>query len=421
MSPQSPITGLQKQPWIYIPTLYYAEGLPYVIVNTVSVILYKKMGLPNRWIGLTSILYLPWVIKMFWGPVVDVFWTKRRWIYRAQLLLSLCFAAVALSISSPVFLTASMLIFVLTAFTSATHDIATDGYYMLALDKKKQAFFVGVRSTFYRLSMIFGSGFLVVIAGTIEKRYLDIPLSWTVVMIVAAGLFLVFFLFHRFYLPEVETARSNAAAGGRTPFLRIFTTYFRRKHITAIVAFILLYRLGEAVLVKMAPPFLLDSRDAGGLGLSTDTGGFVYGTVGVIGLTIGGLLGGWLISTYGLKKCIWPMALMLKAPDLVYVYMAVVKPDVGLVYILVALEQFGYGVGFTAFMVFLMYSAQGEYKTSHFAISTGLMALGMMLPGLVSGFIQEAVGYITFFTLVICLTIPGLIVLYFIPVEKDQK
>ena len=239
---------LQKTPWIYVPTLYFAEGLPYVIVNTVSVIMYKKMGIPNRLIGLTSILYLPWVLKMFWGPLVDIYWTKRRWITRMQITMSFCLLAVVFTISSQLFLAASLAIFVSIAFASATNDIAADGYYMLALDKKQQAFFVGVRSTFYRLSMIFGSGILVVIAGYIEKIYSDIPLSWTVVLVIAAGLLFFLFLFHRFYLPGVPD-EILTKSGSRIPFLQIFRSYFQRKNIAAIVAFILVYRLGEAVLL----------------------------------------------------------------------------------------------------------------------------------------------------------------------------
>lgn len=410
--------SLQRIPWIYIPTLYFAEGLPYIIVNSVSVIMYKKMGISNQLIGLTSILYLPWVIKMFWGPAVDIYSTKRNWIIFMQLGMGFVFVALAMAIQLSGFFLLTLGGFIIVAFMSATHDIAADGFYMLALDQKQQALFVGVRATFYRLAVLFGSGVLVVIAGNIEKNTLNIPLSWTIVLAIAAVVFLGAFMFHRFYLPFPLNDFPRKGESRRAPFVDIFRSYFSQNKIVAIVIFILVYRLGEAILSKMAAPFLLDQPEAGGLGLETQTVGYVYGTVGVLSLTVGGLLGGWLISKYGLKRCIWPMALLLKAPDLVYIYMAAAKPALEQIYFLVALEQFGYGFGFTAFMVFLMFIADEKYKTSHFAISTGIMALGMMLPGMASGFLQNALGYVNFFILVICLTIPGLLVIFFIPLEE---
>ncbi len=408
----------QRIPWIYIPTLYFAEGLPYIIVNSVSVIMYKKMGISNQLIGMTSILYLPWVIKMFWGPAIDIYSTKRNWIIFMQLGMGIAFVALSMAVQFSSFFLPTLGGFIIVAFLSATHDIAADGFYMLALDQNQQALFVGVRATFYRLAMIFGSGLLVVLAGKIEKATLNIPNSWTVVLAVAASVFLGVFLFHRFYLPFPVNDFSRKGEAQRAPFVEIFRSYFSQEKIGAIVVFILIYRLGEAVLSKMAAPFLLDQPGVGGLGLDTDVVGTVYGTVGILSLTVGGLFGGWLISRYGLRRCIWPMALMLKAPDLVYVYMAMAKPALIQVYSLVALEQFGYGFGFTAFMVFLMLIADEKYKTSHFAISTGIMALGMMLPGMVSGFLQNALGYENFFILVICLTLPGLLVLFFIPLDE---
>jgi PAT family beta-lactamase induction signal transducer AmpG len=330
------------------------------------------------------------------------------------------FALLALSIDSSQFVLLTLSAFTVIAFISATHDIAIDGYYMLALDKKKQAFFVGVRSTCYRLAMIFGSGMLVVLAGTIEKRTGGIPLSWTAVMAVPAVIFFCAFLFHRFYLPCPSSDIPGTTSEKKKGFSEAFRTYFQQNKIIPIVAFILLYRLGEAMLAKMAAPFLLDSPDVGGLGLATYTVGYVYGTVGVISLCVGGIMGGWLIARFGLRRCILPMAIMLNAPDILYVYMAIVHPSLKAVYIMVACEQFGYGLGFTAFAVFLMYIAREPYKTSHFAISTGLMALGMMLPGMLSGVILNALGYTSFFITILVLTIPGMILLFFIPLEEDH-
>ncbi len=390
------------------------------MVNVVSTIMYKKMGMSNQFIGLTSILYLPWVIKMLWSPVVDIYKTRRTWLLVCQILMAAVFAMLALSISTKMFIPLTLAAFITIAFISATHDIAIDGYYMLALDKKKQAFFIGVRSLFYRFAVIFGQGLLVIMAGTIEKNTGNIPLSWTAAMGVPAIIFLFSFLFHRSYLPfpPSDIARTTS---GRKGFNEAFSTYFKQDKIVPIIAFILLYRLGEAMLAKMAAPFLLDSTASGGIGLATDTFGYVYGTAGIVSLAFGGILGGFLISRFGLKKCLLPMAILLNAPDVFYVYMSMAKPALATVCLMVAFEQFGYGLGFTAFSVFLMYIAKAPYKTSHFAISTGLMALGMMLPGMVSGFIQTAMGYTGFFITVLCLTLPGMVLIFFIPLENNKK
>jgi len=406
---------------MFVPTLYFAEGLPYIIINTVSVILYKKMGIDNASIAFwTSWLYLPWVIKMFWGPFVDIYSTKRKWILSTQFGMALCLFSAAYVLNMEGYFLLSLTAFVIAAFVSATHDIAVDGFYMLVLGKDEQALFVGIRATFYRLAIIFGTGALVYAAGRIESMTGSIPLSWTIVIAAAGFVFILVFLYHVFVLPfphaDSKHLREEAS---KVPFIEILSSYFRQEKIAAIIAFILLYRFAEAMLVKLAAPFLLDARGAGGLGLSTSEVGLVYGTVGMICLVAGGILGGWLISRFGLRKCIWPMAMMLHFPDIFYVYMAYAQPDIGLTYFLVAIEQFGYGLGFTALMVYLMYASRGRYKTSHFAISTGIMALGMMLPGFFSGYLQEAVGYRMFFVIVCVMAIPGLLSILFIP--KDEK
>lgn len=413
----------RRNPWIYIPTLYFAEGLPYILVNTVSVIMYKKMGVSNQLIGLTSFFYLPWVLKMFWSPMVDIISTKRSWVIHMQLALAIALVGVALVIQQASFFTLTLVLLTVMAFLSATHDISIDGYYMLALNKKDQALFSGIRSTFYRIAVIFGSGLLVIIAGRIEIRTNNIPLSWFVVMIIAAVIFALLFLFHRWYLPFPDSDQPGRSADqpSQGSFFQVFQVYFRQEKIGLIILFILTYRLGEAFLTKMATPFLLDTLEAGGLNLPTETVGYVYGTVGVLSLVLGGICGGWLVARYGLRKTIWPLALALKAPDLVYVYMAAAKPGLTAIYPLVALEQFGYGMGFTAFMVFLMYTARAPYKTSHYAISTGIMALGMMIPGLVSGVVQHALGYQGFFLFIISMTIPGLLLLFFVPIRDMEK
>ncbi len=410
-------------PWTFIPTLYFTSGIPYIIINTVSVIFYKKLGIDNTQIALwTSFLYLPWVIKMFWAPIVDTYSTKRKWIIYTQFAMFCCLGLIAISLQLPNFFFISLATLTIGAFISATYDIATDGFYLLALSPEQQAFFVGIRSLFYRMAVIFGSGILVVLAGQLEVSLNNIPLSWTIAIGFSALILAILFISHRLFLPLPESDnKQQLQATEKIPFWSIISSYFAQYKIISILAFILLYRLGEAMLVKIASLFLLDKPEVGGLGLSTSDVGLVYGTFGVISLICGGILGGLLISRYGLKKCLFPMALALNLPDVFYVYMAYTKPSLTLVYPLVSLEQFGYGFGFTAFSVYLMYICQGEYKTSHFAISTGIMALGMMLPGLVSGYLQKTLGYPLFFVLVCLLTIPGMIALFFIPLKEEPK
>lgn len=407
-------------PWTYISTLYFAQGVPNTVITTVAPILYKRLAISNEQITFwISIIKLPWVFKMLWAPFIDTNSTKRTWILTTQFAMFACLILTALSLQLPNFFTISLVVLSIAAFVSATCDIATDGFYMLALSNEQQAFFVGFRSLFFRIAMLFGSGFLVYLAGTLEKYFNNIQLAWTLTLGFAAILFLLLFTYHRFFLPKPNSDIPNQSTAENIPFLQVIQSYFQKDKIGAILAFILLYRLGEAMLVTLASLFLLDPVDKGGLGLTTDTVGLVYGTFGVISLIAGGILGGLLISRYGLKKCLLPMALALNLPNIFYVYMAYAKPPLYLVYPLVSLEQFGYGLGFTAFTVYLLNICKGEYKTSHYAISTGLMALGLMLPGAISGAIQKSIGYTSFFILVCLLTIPGMIAIFFIPLEEE--
>jgi PAT family beta-lactamase induction signal transducer AmpG len=413
-----------RHPWWYIPSLYFAEGLPYILINTASVILYKRMGIDNTRIAFyTSWLYLPWVIKMFWGPLVEARSTKRDWILGTQLVLAAVFGATAFTLHLPGFFSMSLLFFFIGAFVSATHDIAADGFYMLALSEADQAFFVGIRSTFYRLAMIFGSGVLVVLAGKIETRTENIPLAWSTALVVAALLFAALAAYHKFMLPK-PAGDGEPPAGAQTPgtFKEVFVSYFTQDHILPTLGFILFYRLGEAMLLKLVSPFLLDARAVGGLGLTTSQVGLLYGTIGVSALVVGGILGGWIISKYGFRKCIWPFIITMHAPDLFFLYMAHAQPAAGLAGFLVAAEQFGYGLGFTAFTVYLMMRASdSRYKTAHFAISTGIMALGMMGPGSAAGYIQQKVGYMNFFLTVCVCTLPSMLLIPFIPKDAPSR
>lgn len=410
-------------PWLFVPTLYFAEGLPYVIINSVSVLFYKKLEIDNAQIAFwTSFLYLPWVLKMFWGPLVDGYSTKRNWVVSTQLAMVCCLISLAFSLQLSNFFFVSLFVLTISAFISATHDIAADGFYMLALNPENQALFVGIRSVFYRLATIFASGLLVVWAGQLERAFGNIALSWTVAIAISALIFAALLIFHSLALPmpTSDVEKSLEAAKAKPFYLAVIKSYFSQERIWAILAFILFYRFGEAMLVKLTAPFMLDKTEFGGLGLSTSQVGLAYGTVGAIALIGGGVLGGVLIASYGIKRAIWPMAFALNFPNLFYVYLAYAHPSIKLVYLLVAIEQFGYGLGTAAYSVYLIYLSKDEYKTSHFAISTGIMALGMMLPGLMSGYIQQALGYPMFFILVVLLTIPGMVTLFFIPQSYEE-
>jgi len=415
----------KRNPWAWIPTLYFAEGIPYVVVMTVSVIMYKRFGISNTDIALyTSWLYLPWVIKPLWSPVVDMLRTKRFWIVTLQFIIGVALAMVALTIPLPAFFQYTIAVLWLMAFGSATHDIAADGFYMLGLTQHQQAAFVGVRSTFYRVAMITGQGVLVVLAGTIETRSGgNIRLAWSVTFFVLAALFLTAFVYHKFVLPRPASdkpASRNAAMGPVEEFFHIFALFFKKKNIVATLAFLLLYRFAEAQLVKLVSPFLLDPRMKGGLGLTTSEVGLVYGTVGVISLTLGGILGGWVVSKKGLKFWLWIMVCVIHLPDAMFVYLSQVQPNsLVLINMAVAIEQFGYGFGFTAYMLYMISVAEGEHKTAHYAICTGFMALGMMLPGMFSGALQDWIGYRSFFLWVILSTIPGFIVAALVKVDPE--
>ena len=432
-----------RNPWSFIPSQYFAEGIPFVLVNQLSTAMYKSLHASNAFIGFTSILYLPWSLKLFWGPLVDAYATKRKWTLYMQLLMAVCFLIISFAVRMNSFLLVSLFVFTVIALLSATHDISTDGFYLHSLDKKDQAFFTGIRSTFYRLSMIAAGGILVKLAGDIGNKSGSMINGWSAAFGISAALFFILYLYHSIILPYPETDHAVKTAGQKIPYGLIFKEYFTQKKIGVILTFILLYRFGEGMLLKMAQPFLLDKRDVGGMGFTVSDIGIMYGTFGVVALIIGGVIGGWLIKKYGLKKMIWAMALSMNLPNILFLYMAYTQPHIiwkldfsflikifggnsiliytvnPLVQLCLIIEQFGYGIGFTSFMVYLIYVSKGEYKTSHYAISTGLMAVGMMIPGFLSGIVQQSVGYFWLFTISLILGIPGMIPIFFLPFDPE--
>jgi len=411
----------KKNPWLWIPSLYFTEGLPYIVVVSVSVVMYKKLGLSNSEIAqYTSWLYLPWVIKPFWSPFVDIIKTKRFWIIFMQILMGGGLAGVAFTIPADNFVQYTIAFFWLVSFSSATHDIAADGYYMLGLTEYQQSFFVGIRSTFYRLAMLTGNGLFVIFAGYLEETTGSLPTAWSYSIFLLTAIFLMAGLYHSFAVPKIEkkTDKNLSVKDITSEFAKTFTLFFKKDNIVLIISFILLYRLGESQLVKIASPFLLDPREIGGLALSTKELGFINGTIGLIALVAGGILGGILAAKDGLKKWLWPMLFAINLPNIVYVYLAFFTPEsYTLIAGCVAIEQFGYGFGFTAFMLYIIYISEGKYKTAHYALATGFMALGMMLPGMVSGNIQEFLGYKIFFIWVMISTIPAFIVARYINIS----
>lgn len=421
-----------RNPWTWIPTLYFAEGIPYFLVNSISVAMFTGMGMPKGEMSLfTSLLYLPWVIKPFWSPFVEIFKSKRWWIISMQILMSaaMCLLPFVLPqgpgtefASAPLFYV-TLSLFWVTAFASATHDVAADGFYMLGLDTNKQAEFVGVRSTFYRLSSIFGQGVLVAVAGLLQKKSGDIHMAWQLTLILTALIFVAVTLYHTWALPRPSSDRMNVMSSAsqiRRDFISTFKSFFMKKFIWVALIFMLLYRLPEAFLIKMIYPFLTDNTASGGLAMSDQEYGFVYGTIGVVALLLGGILGGVTISRWGLRKSLWPMALSLTLPCLSFVFLAMYQPESNwIIGSCVALDQFGYGFGFTAYMLYMIYFSEGQFKTAHYSICTGFMALSMMLPGLIAGYVQEWLGYTSFFIFVMVCCLVTVAVTFVVKVDPE--
>lgn len=426
----------QRTPWTWIPTLYFAEGLPYVIVNTISVTMFKRMGMSNADVALyTSLLYLPWTLKPLWSPFIDILKSKRWWIVTMQIIMSVALVVLSVTLPEPSaeiiagggvsvsLFWFTLAVFYITAFASATHDIAADGFYMLELDTHRQSVFVGIRNTFYRIGLVFGQGIIVVIAGLLETRYSNIPKAWSHTLLISSLLFAIITVYHTFFLPapESDVKRDRRSASEVfNDFGRTFVSFFKKKGVWMAIVFMLLYRLPEAFSVKMLTPFMLDPVESGGLGLSTAQSGLIYGTVGVVALLFGGILGGLAAANWGLRKAFWPMALSLALPCAVYLFLAVAQPQsVWVVYACVAFDQFGYGFGFTAYTLYMMYFADGEFKTSHYALCTAFMALSMMIPGMFAGSLQESLGYRGFFVMVMAACIATIAVTFLVRRRVD--
>ncbi len=499
----NPTSRSQRSPWLFIPTLYFMQGLPVIVVQQLSTAMYEKLGVPilanTVW---TSLIAWPWVVKMFWGPVVDFNSTKRNWIVVTQAIITAMLGLLVFGLHLPNFFAFTLAALLAIAFLSATHDIAADGYYLLALDKEKQAFFVGIRSTAFRLATWFVMGLLVIIAGMLEKKHSE-TFAWTIALGVGAGSYGLFFLYNLWALPRpvadvnrqairplrliLDLGQVFVMIVGVAVFLRLFwhalgavitmvrhqpwstfedrfgsaiygvarlpyagqlaaavavvalallstrilfkrtgmapamATFFTQRKIVPILLFIFLYRFSEVMVAKMAPLFLLTEEAKGGMAISTTTFGLINGVVGVGALLVGGIVGGFVVAKWGLKKTLWPLALCMHLPILMYVWAAFARPEVWALAGVVTVDMLSYGFGLAAYLVFMMQVSQTtkDYQTSHYAIATGLMALGAMAAGIACGYLQQALGFAHFFVAASILTIPGTLVLLFIPMYDN--
>lgn len=425
------MNNYEVKPYAWVPSLYMGEALPFSAVMLLSLVMFKEMGMTDSQITLyTGWLGTPWVIKPIWSPIVDNLKTKRWWIVSMQFLMGVALAMVALTLPTALWLKASLAVLMVIAFASATHDISADGFYIIALSDKDQELYVGVRNTFYRVGLVIGQGGLVLLVGYMQEGTFGAWLqpmlsSWMAVFIIMAVLMVVLGVYHACVLPKVERSVHGRFDIGEQvrEFVKTLRVFVGKPHIVSALCFILLFRLPEGLLTKIVPLFLMRSADEGGLAMSDTDFGLIYGTLGVIGLLAGGLVGGWAVSRWGLKRCLWPLVMCITLPDVVYVYLSYCPTDnMWLVGSCVCVEQIGYGLGFAAYTLYLVTFSRGERSTAVFSICTAGQYLGgVMLPGMVSGLISENIGYQKFFLLIMLFCLVTFAVTAIVKIDEDRS
>ena len=415
----------KTSPWAWIPTLYFAEGLPNVVVTALSIVMYMQMGLTDAEVGLyTGWLALPWVVKPLWSPFIDLLKTKRWWVLTMQLLMGSALAGIAFTLPSPMWFQGSLVFLFAMACACATHDLSADGFYMIELDEHNQAKYVGLRNTFYRLAVIFVNGALVSLAGLLEHSFhMSVVYTWTLIFYGLAALFIGIWLYQCRMMPrpkdDISSDKGVGEVADELKRMRItFFSKFGAKETFFVMLFLLLYRFPEALLNTMTKTFLMRPPSEGGLGLSPEEYGLAQGTVGHIGLLLGGIIGGVLVSRDGMKKWLWPMVCAITLPDVVYIYLSyTLESNLWIVSSCLFVEQFGYGLGFTVLTLYMLYYCQGKFRTSHYSICTGISYLGLMLPGMVSGYLKDYVGYQKFFIIVMVCCLITFIVTAFLKID----
>ncbi len=417
--------------WRWIPPLYVFQGVPSCLVMTTSALLYNDMGVSMTSFAFwTSLVCLPWSLKPLWAPFVERYSSKAQWVKLTQIVLVLAFVLLALSMLTPVFYPLSLALMLVVALASSCHDIACDGFYMMALSESQQSFFVGIRSTFYRIAMVATTGLVPLIVGLVKDGCADkatsAPYGWAAGIGLSASILLVMAIMCRLGMPSIHES-SGRQDDSLKIFIRALRSFFSHPGAVAAVVFFFVYRLGEALITKAVLPFLNSPRMDGGLGLEVAECGIIYGTYGVIALVAGGILGGILASRIGLRRALWPMIAFMNVPNIAYVILAHTMPDTTSLWIpaAVMVEQFGYGFGFTAYMlVMLNYVADAEYKAAEYAIGTSIMSLSLIIPGMVAGFLKENIlgdSYELLFVVACFATIPGIIAAFFLKIKETIK
>lgn len=421
-----------RNPISWVPTVYFAMGMPFVVLNMVSVLMFKGMGIGDAQIALwTSLIMLPWTLKFLWSPFLEIFKTKKFFVVLTQMVTGAGFALVALALQLPFFFAVCIALMAIIAFSGATHDVATDGVYMSELNKQDQARYIGWQGAFYNIAKIVASGGLVWLAGWLLKSFAGVEgvteavhhqatiHAWMIVMFVLAAVMVLLSIYHLRMLPTGGKPAPGTTTAVETlrQLLEVIKDFFRKKHIWYYIAFIILYRLAEGFVMKIVPLFLKAERAVGGLGLNEQEIGLYYGTYGAAAFVLGSLLGGYYISHRGLQKTLFSLCCIFNLPFIAYTLLAVYQPESGLLIgSAIVLEYFGYGFGFVGLSLFMMQQvAPGKHQMAHYAFASGIMNLGVMLPGSISGFVSDALGYEAFFTFILFAAIPAFLITYFLP------